>query len=67
MPAELDPNLVKHQYLYVPWGDRVDTIKIGKALGLYVAQHFKARPTVVCPLKANANYHDEFKKAEYRH
>lgn len=47
MSEELDPNLLTHQYLYVPWTDGVDMLAIGEALGLYVAQHFKVRPTIV--------------------
>jgi hypothetical protein len=60
--AEIDPEYLKHQYLYVPWTDGIDTIEAGKALGLYVAQQFKVRPTIVCALKSNAEYHAEFKK-----
>lgn len=60
----IDPEYMKHQYLYVPWvGDgKVDTVAGGKAIGLYVAQQFKVRPTILCPLRSNAAYHDEFKK-----
>lgn len=60
----IDPEYTKHQYLYVPWVDdsTVDTIEGGKAIGLYVAKHYKVRPTILCPLKTNAAYHDEFKK-----
>ncbi|MEO2131173.1 MAG: hypothetical protein ABGX78_08050 [Microbacterium sp.] len=60
----IDPEYLKHQYLYVPWVDdsKVDTIEGGKAIGLYVAQHNKVRPTILCPLKSNAAYHDEFNK-----
>lgn len=58
----IDPEYLKHQYLYVPWIEDKDIIEAGKALGLYVAQQHKARLTVVCPLKSNASYHDEFAK-----
>lgn len=60
--SEVDPEYVKHKYLYVPWVEGVDTISLGKALGLYVAQHFKARLTVVTAIKQNAAFHDEFAK-----
>lgn len=58
----IDPEYLKHQYLYVPWIEGHDIIDAGKALGIYVAQHHKARLTIVCPLKSNANYHKEFAK-----
>lgn len=35
--TEIDPEYLKHQYLYVPWRDGVDAVGAGKALGLYVA------------------------------
>ncbi|WP_406245508.1 hypothetical protein ACI7YT_10650 [Microbacterium sp. M] len=62
MVGEVDPEYLNHQFLYVPWTDGIDTIAAGKALGLYVARHFKVRPTIVCPLKSNASYHGEFTK-----
>lgn len=58
----IDPEYLKHQYLYVPWIEGHDIIEVGKAIGIYVAQQHKARLTVVCPLKSNANYHKEFAK-----
>lgn len=58
----VDPEYLKHQYLYVPWIEGHDIIEAGKALGLYVAQQHKARLTVICPLKSNASYHTEFAK-----
>lgn len=62
----IDPEYTKHQYLYVPWIDdsKIDTVEGGKAIGLYVAQHYKVRPTILCALKSNAEYHDEFKKLD---
>jgi hypothetical protein len=62
MAAEIDPEYLKHQYLYVPWTDGIDTVSAGKALGLYVAHHHKVHPTVVTITKQNASFHDEFKK-----
>lgn len=58
----IDPEYTKHQYLYVPWTDGMDTVAVGKAVGLYVAGQYKVRPTILCALKSNAEYHDEFKK-----
>lgn len=58
----IDPEYLKHQYLYVPWIKGHDLIEAGKAIGLHVAKQHKARLTVVCPRKSDANYHDEFAK-----
>lgn len=60
----IDPEYLNHQYLYVPWvGDgTIDTVEGGKAIGLYVAQHYKVRPTILTVQKQNANYHREFDK-----
>lgn len=62
----IDPEYTKHQYLYVPWveGNKVDTVEAGKAVGLYVAQQHKVRPTILCAQKSNAEWHDEFKKLD---
>jgi hypothetical protein len=60
--SEIDPEYLKHQYLYVPYSDGIDTIGAGKALGLYVAQQHKARLTIVTVQKSNANFHSEFNK-----
>lgn len=60
--TNIDPEYLKHQYLYVPWTDKIDTFSAGKALGLHVAGHFKARLTVVCPQKSNAASHPELAK-----
>lgn len=59
--SEIDPEYLKHQYLYVPWIEGKDTVGVGKALGLYVARQHKARLTVVTVQKSNANFHPEFK------
>lgn len=59
---EIDPEYVKHQYLYVPWTDKFDSFALGKALARYVKDHFRARLTVVCPQKSNAEYHAELAK-----
>lgn len=59
-PAEY----LRHQYLYVPWRDAVDTMSIGKTLGLWVANQHSARMTVVCPLKSNAEHHQELARKE---
>jgi hypothetical protein len=60
--SEIDPEYLKHQYLYVPYSEGLDTIGAGKAIGLYVAQQHKARLTVVTVQKSNANFHTEFNK-----
>lgn len=60
--ADVDPQYLKHQYLYVPWVSGKNTVAVGKALGLYVAAQHKARLTVVCPVKANLNQHPELAK-----
>ena len=60
--SEVDPEYVKHQYLYLPWTEGVDCFGAGKALAVYVAQHFNARLTVVCPQKSNAEHHKELVK-----
>lgn len=62
MTSEIDPEYLKHQFLYVPWIDGKDTLSAGKALGLYVAHHHKVRPTVVTVTKQNASFHSEFKQ-----
>lgn len=62
MSEELDPNLLTHQYLYVPWTDGVDMLAIGEALGLYVAQHFKVRPTIVTVTKQSVSTRRSFEK-----
>lgn len=60
--SEIDPEYLKHQYLYVPWIEGLDSVRAGKELGLYVAQQHKARLTVVTVQKSNANAHPEFNK-----
>jgi hypothetical protein len=50
---------LRHQYLYLPWRDGVDTLSAGKSLGLWVAAQHDARMTVVTPLKSNAGDHPE--------
>lgn len=62
MSEELDPNLLKHQYLYVPWTDGIDMLAVGEALGLYVAQHFKVRPTIVTVNKQSVSTRRNFAK-----
>jgi hypothetical protein len=60
--SEIDPEYVKHRYLYVPWTEEFDSFALGKALARYVEDHFRARLTVVCPQKSNAEYHSELAK-----
>lgn len=58
--SDVDPEYLKHQYLYFPWTDGFDSFTAGKALARYVAQQHRARLTVVTITKQNAAYHDEF-------
>ena len=51
--------VLKHQYIYVPWIEGKDTAAAGKELGLYVARKHGGRLTVVCAIKSNATHHDE--------
>ncbi|HEX4058048.1 MAG TPA: hypothetical protein VHX87_07010 [Galbitalea sp.] len=60
--SEIDHEYLSHQYLYVPWVEGLDSVSVGKALGLYVAQQHKARLTIVTVQKSNANFHPEFNK-----
>ncbi len=60
--SDIDPEYLKHQYLYVPWTEGLDSVSAGKALGLYVAQQHNARLTIVTVQKSNANFHSEFHK-----
>lgn len=62
MSEELDPKLLTHQYLYVPWTDGADMLAIGEALGLYVAQHFKVRPTIITATKQSVSTRRSFQK-----
>lgn len=62
MSAAVDPEYMKHQYLYVPWTDGIDTVAAGKALGMYVADQYRAHPTILCAQKSNALHHREFNK-----
>lgn len=67
MAAPSTPDLaeyLRHRYLYVPWRDDIDTMPIGKALGLLAANQHSARLTVVCPLKSNAQHHPELARKE---
>lgn len=60
--SDIDPEYVEHQYLYVPWTEGLDSFRLGKALARYVADHYRARLTVVCPQKSNAEDHGELAK-----
>lgn len=60
--SEIDPEYLKHQYLYLPWVEGLDSVGAGKALGLYVAQQHRARLTIVTVQKSNASFHSEFNK-----
>jgi len=59
---EIDPQYLKHQYLYVPYDEKIDTIAAGKAIGLYVAQQHRARLTIATVQKSNAASHPEFNR-----
>ena len=55
MTEDLDPNLLAHQYLYVPWVDGEDMLGLGEALAQHVAGHFKRRPTVLTATRASVS------------
>lgn len=59
---EIDPEYLKHQYLYVPWVEGLDTVSAGKALWLHVAQKHNARLTIATGQKSNASFYTEFSK-----
>lgn len=63
MTNEVDPEYLKHQYLYLPWTDGVgDLLGAGEALGLYAAKHFNVRPTVVAASKQSVSTRRGFQK-----
>jgi hypothetical protein len=59
---DIAEEVLRHEYIYVPWEDEVDTVEAGKELALYVARKHCGRLTVVCPVKSNATHHDELAK-----
>ena len=60
-----DPSeFLRYQHLYVPWREGVDTMPVGKGLGLWLAEQHGARLTVVSPLKSNAEHHPELARKE---
>ncbi len=60
--ADIAAEVMKHRYIYVPWGSGLDTVEAGKALGLHVAKKHDARLTVLATLKSNAEHHAELAK-----
>lgn len=60
--GDIAEEVLRHQYIYMPWKDGMDTVEAGKELALYVAKKHRGRLTVVCPVKSNATHHDELAK-----
>ncbi|GHE36781.1 hypothetical protein GCM10017673_44140 [Streptosporangium violaceochromogenes] len=56
--------VLKHRFIYVPWGAEKDTIEPDKRLGLAVARKHGARLTFLCAQKSNATHHPELAKVE---
>jgi len=59
---DIAQEVLRHQYIYMPWEDGMDTVEAGKELALYVARKHRGRLTVVCPVKSSATHHDELAK-----
>jgi hypothetical protein len=60
--ADIEAEVLKHRYVYVPWVSGLETVETGKALGLHAAKQHRARLTVVATLKSNAEHHAELAK-----
>lgn len=60
----LSEEVLKHRYVYVPYGKTKDTIEPGKHLGLAVARGHGVRPTVLAPMKRSATYQPELARLE---
>jgi hypothetical protein len=60
--GDIAEEVLRHQYIYMPWEDGLDAVEAGKELALYVARERRGRLTVVCPVKSNATDHDELAK-----
>lgn len=56
---DVTDEVLKHQYIYVPWIEGEDTAEVGKKLGLHVARKHGGQLAVVCAIKSNATHHDE--------
>lgn len=50
--------VLRHQHIYMPWDDGMDTAEAGKRLALHAARKHRGQLTVVCPDKPSATYHD---------
>lgn len=53
---------LKHQNIYVPRGTEMDTLALGKQLGLAIARGHRARLTILSPQKIGATHHPELAK-----
>lgn len=51
--ASLEDEVLKYQYVYVPWVDDRPVYQHSPQLALYLQTKHQARLTVVCPLKSN--------------
>lgn len=56
--------VLKLRYIYVPRGEKKDTIQLGKPFGFAVAQGHGAHPTVVAARKASATFHPELARLD---
>lgn len=57
--GDLAEEVLRHQYIYMPWEAGTDTLGAGKELALYVAREHCGHLTVVCPDKSCATEHNE--------
>lgn len=62
--AYIMEEVLKHQFVYVPNIKGVDTIKLGKQLGLTMARAHGTRLRVLAPRKDSATFHSELAKLE---
>jgi hypothetical protein len=59
--ASLEDEVLKHQFIYVPWVDDKPVYQHSPQLAMYLQRKHQSRLTVVCALKSNIP--DVFKKA----
>lgn len=53
---------LRHQHIYMPWEEGLDTAEAGKEVALYVARQRRARLTVVSADRRSATDHDELSR-----
>lgn len=52
--ASLEDEILKHQFIYIPWVDDKPVYQHTPQLALYLQKKHRARLTVVCNMKSNA-------------